>query len=120
MTVTGISANVSDVIREVDIAPLYHQMLADAFVEPAKTSETTAPATNNLVTAPAAQIQHAGTVTTSKLELLMHGTILSTKPFVIGDAHGNTLQFPSQSEADGSLKHFARLQTQECRRQGKD
>jgi putative DNA primase/helicase len=99
MTVTGtwVPATPKE-IREVDITSLYNRMLAEEFVEPAK-----APATNNLVQMPAAQIQSTGNVITSKLELLLRGDILSTKPFVIGDAHGNDLQYPSQSEADAAL-----------------
>jgi putative DNA primase/helicase len=45
----------------------------------------------------------AGTVATSKLAVLMYGTITSRCPFVIEDAHGNKVTAPSQSEADMSL-----------------
>ena len=101
LTVTGVHVPATPKeIREVDITPLYNRMLADAFVEPAKTPATSAPAT---AATPAAQIQQAGSVITTKLEILMHGDILSTKPFVVGDAHGNKVEYRSQSEADGAL-----------------
>jgi len=44
-----------------------------------------------------------GLVATSKLAVLMYGTITSRKPFVIEDSHGNKVTAPSQSEADMSL-----------------
>ncbi len=44
-----------------------------------------------------------GTVVTSKLAVLMYGQIVSQKPFVIKDEHGNYVTAPSQSEADMSL-----------------
>ena len=33
----------------------------------------------------------------------MRGEIFSLKPFTMGDQHGNTITYPSQSEADGAL-----------------
>ena len=33
----------------------------------------------------------------------MHGDISSTKPFVVGDKFGNTVEYPSQSECDAAL-----------------
>lgn len=44
-----------------------------------------------------------GLVATSKLAVLMYGTITSQRPFVIEDTHGNKVTAPSQSEADMSL-----------------
>jgi len=44
-----------------------------------------------------------GLVVTSKLAVLMYGTITSRHPFVIEDSHGNKVTAPSQSEADMSL-----------------
>jgi putative DNA primase/helicase len=38
-----------------------------------------------------------------KLSVLMSGVIKSTEPFVIEDAHGNSLTYPSHSEADMAL-----------------
>ena len=40
---------------------------------------------------------------TTKLELLLRGEIVSTKPFVIKDGSGNSLEYPSHSEADMAL-----------------
>lgn len=50
-----------------------------------------------------AQIQHSGTVHTTKLELLLHGNIVQTKPFVVEDGCGNSVEYPSHSEADMAL-----------------
>jgi hypothetical protein len=50
-----------------------------------------------------ARIKSSGLVTTTKLALLMGGTIVSQKPFVIEDGNGNSLEYPSQSEADMAL-----------------
>jgi len=44
-----------------------------------------------------------GLMLTSKLALLMYGTIASEKPFVVQDDHGNKLTYPSHSEADLAL-----------------
>lgn len=52
---------------------------------------------------PGVQIEQTGTVLTTKRELLMHGNILSKSPFVVSDDHGNSVQYPSQSEADLGL-----------------
>jgi hypothetical protein len=49
------------------------------------------------------QIEHSGTVVTTKLALLMYGEIVSRSPFVITDEHGNKITYPSQSEADMAL-----------------
>jgi putative DNA primase/helicase len=49
------------------------------------------------------EIKQAGTVITTKLAILMNGTIKSQTPFIIEDARGASLEFPSQSEADLSL-----------------
>jgi hypothetical protein len=77
---------------------------------PAKTknqTEVTSQSSSNTSSVPAkgAQIQTDGssTVITSKYEILMHGQIRFTKPFVIQDAHGNRLEYPSHSEADLAL-----------------
>lgn len=48
-------------------------------------------------------IQPSSTIVTSKLAVLMYGTIVSNRPFEIQDEHGNKVTAPSQSEADMSL-----------------
>jgi len=48
-------------------------------------------------------VKHSGTVVTTKLELLLHGDIKQSSPFIIGDAHGNSVEYPSHSEADMAL-----------------
>ena len=55
------------------------------------------------VSTPSAQIKSTGTVITSKLSLLMNGKVVSDRPFVVQDGQGNSLEYPSQSEADLSL-----------------
>jgi hypothetical protein len=50
-----------------------------------------------------AHIQSTGTVATTKLALLMGGTITSQTPFVVEDGQGNSIEYPSQSEADLAL-----------------
>lgn len=103
LTVTGFWVEgTPKEIREVDIKPLYDQMLAGDFTQPAEENSQKADESQNQIKV-STEVQHAGTFVTTKLQLLMTGTILSTKPFIVGDEHGNTVQFPSQSEADGSL-----------------
>lgn len=74
---------------------------------PAKPKTGVVPESSSPTTtvAEGAQIQTDGhsTVITSKYEILMHGEIQSTKPFVIQDGHGNKLEYPSHSEADLAL-----------------
>ena len=99
MTVTGIHvSSTPKEIREVDLTSIYNRMLAGEFEEPQKVTEV-----QPQIKAPVAEVHQSGTVITTKLELLMHGTIRSTKPFEISDDYGNNLQYPSQSEADGAL-----------------
>jgi putative DNA primase/helicase len=50
-----------------------------------------------------AQIKQAGTVITNKLHLLMTGKIVSEKPVIIEDGLGNSIEYPSRSEADMAL-----------------
>jgi Protein of unknown function (DUF3987) len=50
-----------------------------------------------------ARIQGKGLVPTTKLALLTGGTIVSQTPFVMEDGKGNSIQYPSQSEADLAL-----------------
>jgi Protein of unknown function (DUF3987) len=65
----------------------------------AKSEATSTPASG----ASSVEIKQAGTVITTKLAILMSGTIKSQTPFVIEDERGASLEFPSQSEADLSL-----------------
>ena len=107
LTVTGVHVpGTPKEIRQVEIGPIYDRMLAGEFQEEQKSANADIPQSQQTATplkAPAAEVHHGGTVVTSKMELLMRGEILSMKPFVIGDKYGNTLQYPSQSEADGAL-----------------
>lgn len=107
LTVTGVHVpGTPKEIREVKIGPIYDRMLTGEFQEEQKSANADIPQSQQTATpskAPAAEVHHDGTVVTSKMELLMRGEILSMKPFIIGDKYGNTLQYPSQSEADGAL-----------------
>jgi putative DNA primase/helicase len=49
------------------------------------------------------RIKHTGRVITTKLHLLLHGNITQDRPFVIDDGMGNSLEYPSHSEADLAL-----------------
>jgi putative DNA primase/helicase len=49
------------------------------------------------------RIKSTGSVITTKLELLMHGNITQDRPLVIEDGLGNSLEYPSHSEADLAL-----------------
>ena len=49
------------------------------------------------------QIQKTGSVITSKSELMMNGKIISRRPFKMADEYGNSVEYPSQSEADMAL-----------------
>jgi putative DNA primase/helicase len=104
LTVTGVHVPVTPKeIREVDITALYNRMLADVYTDDnlqRLTIENQPPAVDKKLTT---EIQSSGKLLTTKLQLLMHGDILSLKPFTIGDQHGNVLTYPSQSEADGAL-----------------
>jgi AAA domain len=86
-------------VREVDLTDIYARMLRGDFVKSEQPSQKSSPAITN----EPAKIQSEGRVLTTKLELLMHGNIRSSKPFVICDDFGNTANYPSPSEADGAL-----------------
>jgi len=52
-------------------------------------------------------------VMTTKLALLMYGTVVSEKPFVVQDEHGNKLTYPSHSEADMALATLLAMKHQD-------
>lgn len=64
-----------------------------------KTSESD----SNKHDASSVQIKSADGSITTKLHLLMNGTISSRSPFVVEDERGNSIEYPSQSEADQAL-----------------
>jgi hypothetical protein len=94
--VEGSPTTIED--RTKELAVVYGRMLAGESKEFAQPSTSTPAITNE-----PAKIQSEGRVLTTKLELLMHGNIRSSKPFVICDDFGNTANYPSPSEADGAL-----------------
>ena len=94
ITITGIQIpGTPREVRAVDVAPLYSRMVGETPQSPTVREPVRA----------ATEIQQSGTVTTSKIELLMRGEITSTKPFVVSDNHGNSIEYPSPSEADSAL-----------------
>ena len=52
---------------------------------------------------PSVGIKTSGSIITTKLALLMRGEIVSRSPFVVQNASGNSIEYPSQSEADLAL-----------------
>ncbi len=52
---------------------------------------------------PAAKIKQTGTVITNKAQLLLNGKLVSEKPVIIEDGLGNSIEYPSRSEADMAL-----------------
>ena len=99
-TVTGKTYySDADTIDEFDLKDVYLicQQLRDKFpASPKARTETEA-------TRSSVQFKLSGTTLTTKLELMMHGTVTSRTPFVIEDGHGNSAESNSQSEMDLSL-----------------
>jgi putative DNA primase/helicase len=56
------------------------------------------------------QIEHTGGPFTTHYELFMNGTLTSDKPCVIDDGVGNSLTYPSHSEADLAFANHAALE----------
>lgn len=102
LTVTGIHIPGTPAeVRSVDIAPVYNRMLAGEFQ-----GVVEIPSASPIEPVPPikiAEVLHSGTVVTTKLQLLMTGEVVSTKPFIVEDLYKNCIHFPSQSEADLSL-----------------
>jgi hypothetical protein len=100
MTVTGLQIpGTPSSVNQRDISRVYSQMVAGEF---AKTNEApTAPAKTSAN--PSAQIKQTGTAITTKLELLMNGKVTLGHPTLIQDEMGNSIEYPSHSEADEAL-----------------
>lgn len=99
-TITGSVFCCAHTINEFDLSEVYRicQELRTNFPAPTKDKGGDTTKAGEGV-----RIQSAGTVVTTKLELLMRGTVESTHPFIIKDQHGNSLEYPSPSEADMAL-----------------
>jgi len=52
------------------------------------------------------KLKTGGRELTSKLELLMHGTVTSKRPFVVSDEFENSAEYSSQSQADLALANL--------------
>jgi hypothetical protein len=90
---------VCELIEKSDLDPYGREEFKIETAATTKSESTTSGASG----VPSVKIKQAGTVITTKLAILMNGTIKSQTPFVIEDARGASLEFPSQSEADLSL-----------------
>lgn len=100
---------------DVDASAIYEQIARGDFAKFDSKSDSK----SEITTEPAAvalkqtvQIESSGTALTTKLELLLNGKIIpGSKPFVVEDDCGNSLSFPSQSEADLSLATLLAFET---------
>lgn len=91
-------------IETRDLTEVYKMCQSLKVQFPAKTSHTSQTSLNTAdSSSESTKINRTGSVITSKLELLMHGKISASNPFVIEDAFGNSLEYPSHSEADLAL-----------------
>jgi putative DNA primase/helicase len=100
-TVTGNRRGTNDIeYRNLKIA---YELICDTQRQHPVPSKTVATGGDEI--GDGVQIKSTGLVVTNKYELLMRGTILSpeTQPCVIEDGLGNSLEYPSQSEADLAL-----------------
>ena len=101
-TVTGDSIYEGKVpVEGRNLTAVYDLCLEIQSQHPPKSKINTTPSTSGKVDG--AQIQQTSSVITTKLELLMRGNVASVQPFVIEDGRGNSLEFPSHSEADLAL-----------------
>jgi hypothetical protein len=89
-------------VNQFDLGDAYRlcQDLRDKF--PAK-SATVAGQNISVPTGDSTQIVSSGTTATNKRTLLMSGKIISRTPFTVEDDFGNSISYPSQSEADLAL-----------------
>jgi putative DNA primase/helicase len=119
-TVTGNSLTaVSGEIESRDLTAAY-ELIRDAQKQHPAPSKSAALGSDEI--GDGVQIKSTGLVATNKYELLMHGTILApeTKPCMIEDGFGNSLEYPSQSEADlalctaSALKHHGEADVEDA------
>ena len=95
------------------IAEVYKRILAGEWKE-TKATKTGTGQQETVSSRESVQIENDGSlVITSKLCLLMSGTITSRKPFVVADNHGNSVRYPSQSEADQALCNLLAMENQD-------
>jgi putative DNA primase/helicase len=99
-TVTGDSYLEGADVEERDLGEVYQLCHEIRAKHPAAKKEK---ATASATTGSSVQVERApGTLSVDKLTVLMNGDIKSTEPFVI-EYLGNSLEYPSHSEADMSL-----------------
>lgn len=89
------------------LAPLYQRIEAREFVfgERAQSHHSKTAVKDSVA------VEYSGSklVPTSKLKILTAGEIVSTRPFVITDGMGASVEYPSQSEADQALCNLLAL-----------
>jgi hypothetical protein len=100
-TITGDRVGDATDIEKRDLSEAYH-LCEEIKRQLPSANQPTASASGNADPGPV-RIRHTGSVITTKLELLMHGNITQERPIVIDDGLGNSLEYPSHSEADLAL-----------------
>ncbi|MHB8485516.1 MAG: phage NrS-1 polymerase family protein [Candidatus Acidiferrales bacterium] len=104
-TVTGHHVPGTPLIVESrDMSALYERICGGEFKRTAdKTAKNQLTSADTSTPKESVQIRSTGTTLTTKRQLLMSGKIVSQNPLVISDGMGNTVQYPSHSEADLAL-----------------
>jgi hypothetical protein len=89
-------------VEERDLTEVYQLCHDTRSQHPAPNKSKSAPATTSdgKQSVPVVQTGFFGT---DKLSVLMNGIVKSTQPFVIDDGRGNSVEYPSHSEADMAL-----------------
>jgi hypothetical protein len=100
-TMTGNRLNDATEVVERNVAEAYK--LCYEIMREHPTEKVTRDTTSTFDDSPSVQVKRSGTAITTKLALLMHGEIVSRSPFTLSDASGNSIEYPSQSEADMAL-----------------
>ena len=101
-TITGDRVGDASEIEKRDLSDAYH-LCEEIKRQFPSANKMTQPGTVNDGDAGPVRIKHTGSVITTKLELLLHGNITQDRPLVIEDGLGNSLEYPSHSEADLAL-----------------
>jgi hypothetical protein len=101
-TVTGRRIGAHSGLRSSNVAQA-HQLCAEISREFPSESRNASISDTSGDTVSAQIKRGSAMLFTSKLPLLMYGKITSDKPFVVEDEYGNSLEYPSHSEADMAL-----------------
>lgn len=101
-TITGERVGDATDIEKRDLSEAY-RLSEEIKQQLPATSKTSQPGSVVDYDPSSVRIKHTGSVMTTKLELLLHGNITQERPFIIDDGLGNSLEYPSHSEADLAL-----------------